>query len=160
MPSSVHADEQSTPVQPDRAAAQVRKEEHPFTPGWTPPPDPRPDPPPTPGRNPPPTPGRNPPPTPSRNPPPDPRLDPSQLPPPPQVLTDSWGVCRISTGCSRPPPRGQKAITGEEERTKAKKGCKTRQKTQSRGEEGTEHKKRDKRQKKASKDGSKQMMAS
>ena len=24
-------------------------------------------------------------------------------PPPPRVLTDSWGVCRIRTGCSRPP---------------------------------------------------------
>ena len=23
--------------------------------------------------------------------------------PPPRVLTDSWGVCRIRTGCSRPP---------------------------------------------------------
>ena len=24
-------------------------------------------------------------------------------PPPPRVLADSWGVCRIRTGCSRPP---------------------------------------------------------
>ena len=51
------------------------------------PPDPRPDPPPHPRQDPPPTPGRTPP----------------QLCPPPRVLTDSWGVCRIRTGCSRPP---------------------------------------------------------
>ena len=41
-----------------------------------------------------------PPPPPSRRPPPWP-----QLPPPaPQVLTDSWGVGRIRTDCSCPPP--------------------------------------------------------
>ena len=63
-------------------------------------PDPRPDPPLTPGRNtPPPRPPAGPPPTPGWTPPsncPPP-------PPPPRVLTDSWGVCRIRTGCSRPP---------------------------------------------------------
>ena len=67
----------------------------------------------TPGQTPPPTPGRNtpPPPTPGRNtpPPPDPRLDPPPptAPPPPRVLKDSWGVGRIRTGCSHPPPVAQ-----------------------------------------------------
>ena len=45
----------------------------------------------------------NPPPT-AENPP----YSPQPTPPPPtttpRVLTDSWGVCRIRTGCSRPPP--------------------------------------------------------
>ena len=65
------------------------------------PPNPRPDPPPDPRQDPPQTPGRTPPrppagPPPTLPPPPPP-------PPPPRVLTDSWGVCRIRTGCSRPP---------------------------------------------------------
>ena len=48
------------------------------------------------GRAQPPTPGR------AANPPP-PTLPPTPPPPPWQVLTDSWGGCRIRTGCSRPP---------------------------------------------------------
>ena len=66
----------------------------------TPPPHPWLDAPLTPGQTPPRTPGRN---TPPRRragtPPPDPRPD-----PPPRLLTDSWGVCRIRTGCSSPVP--------------------------------------------------------
>ena len=58
------------------------------------------------GRNPPPTPSGRPPP-----PPPDPPADPPADPPPPHppaapprsILTDSWGGCRIRTGCSCPP---------------------------------------------------------
>ena len=30
--------------------------------------------------------------------------EPTIDPPPPQVLADSWGGCRIRTGCSQPPP--------------------------------------------------------
>ena len=62
----------------------------------TPPPDARQDPPPTPGRTPPPTSGLTPP-------------RPPAGPPPrtaPRVLTDSWGVGRIRTGCIRPLRRG------------------------------------------------------
>ena len=89
-------------------------------PGQTPPPTPGQTPPPTPGQTPPRPPARPPPdprpdpPRPPARPPPDPRLDPppTALPPPPRVLTDSWGVCRIRTGCSRP-PRGE--IGGHEE---------------------------------------------
>ena len=35
--------------------------------------------------------------------PPPPQNYPLPAPPPPRVLTDSWGVGRIRTGCSRPP---------------------------------------------------------
>ena len=76
----------------------------------------------TPGQTSPPTPGRTPP-RPLVGPPPDPQPDPPRLPagpppptlPPPRVLTDSWGVCRIRTGCSRPtvvlgPTMGQKWV--------------------------------------------------
>ena len=51
-----------------------------------------------------------PPPPPAEIPPLHPPADPPQIhpqpPPPPRVLTDSWGVCRIRTGCSRPPVIG------------------------------------------------------
>ena len=67
-----------------------------MTPGQPPPPDPRQDPPPTPGLTPPPDPRLDPPPNCPPPPPPPP-------PPPHRVLTDSWGVGRIRTGCSRPP---------------------------------------------------------
>ena len=54
---------------------------------------------------PPPPPAEIPPLHPPANPPPPPRSTPCPPPPPPppRVLTDSWGVCRIKTGCSRPP---------------------------------------------------------
>ena len=42
---------------------------------------------------------------PPRRPPPNPPRA-----PPPRVLTDSWGGCRIRTGCSRPP--GQPPVCG------------------------------------------------
>ena len=77
----------------------------PARPPARPPPQPPAGPPPDPQPPPPPPDSRPDPPRPPAGPPPDPRPDPppNSAPPPRSFDRYSWGVCRIRTGCSRPP---------------------------------------------------------